>query len=141
MVNGKAWVAQTDCKFLCDSRLSITYDPISGGYIGITALLENSSNAQDEHIELTFDSANHKNTFIFNPGSNLIGGAYLNRKDFTNCRKLDNSDLATSSTGTITITNFNLQTGIVSGNFEFSLIKSGCTPISVTNGRFDGRLF
>ncbi len=141
LVNGKAWVAQTDCKFLCDARVSISYDPISGGYIGITSLLENSSKDEDQHMELTFDSANYKSNFIFNSTSHLIGGAYSNRKDFTNCRRLDNSDIGTSSTGIINVSNFNLQTGIVAGSFEFSLTKPGCTSILVTNGRFDCKLF
>ena len=42
--------------------------------------------------------------------------------------------------GKLDITRLDLQAGIISGTFEFTLAKSGCDTIKVTQGRFDKRL-
>ncbi|MDQ2770914.1 MAG: DUF6252 family protein [Bacteroidota bacterium] len=42
--------------------------------------------------------------------------------------------------GTLTITRLDLQAGIISGTFEFTLAKPGCDTIKITQGRFDKRL-
>jgi hypothetical protein len=45
-----------------------------------------------------------------------------------------------SLSGSLEVTKLDLQNGIVSGKFSFTLAKSGCETIHVTDGRFDGRL-
>ncbi|MDO7874293.1 hypothetical protein Q5H93_06075 [Hymenobacter sp. ASUV-10] len=42
--------------------------------------------------------------------------------------------------GQLTITRLDMQAGIVSGTFWFTLYKPGCDSIRVTNGRFDKKL-
>ena len=42
--------------------------------------------------------------------------------------------------GTVTVTRLDLQAGIISGTFEFTLAKPGFDTVRVTNGRFDKRL-
>jgi len=42
--------------------------------------------------------------------------------------------------GTLTITRLDLQVGVISGTFDFTLYKPGCDTIKVTQGRFDKRL-
>ena len=42
--------------------------------------------------------------------------------------------------GTLTITRLDLQAGIISGTFAFTLYKPGCDSVRVTQGRFDKRL-
>lgn len=40
----------------------------------------------------------------------------------------------------MSITRFDLSMGIISGTFEFTLSKTGCETISITDGRFDAKL-
>lgn len=42
--------------------------------------------------------------------------------------------------GVLNITRFDLQTGIISGTFEFTLARPGCDTIKATMGRFDMKL-
>ena len=42
--------------------------------------------------------------------------------------------------GTLIITRLDLQAGVVSGTFAFTLYKPGCDSIRVTQGRFDKKL-
>src|SRR5690606_37373147 len=41
----------------------------------------------------------------------------------------------------VEITKLDLQNGIISGKFEFTLIAPGCDTIRVTGGRFDSKLY
>jgi hypothetical protein len=42
--------------------------------------------------------------------------------------------------GTLTITRFDLQKGVISGTFAFTLYKPGCDSLRVTQGHFDKKL-
>ena len=42
--------------------------------------------------------------------------------------------------GTLIITRLDLQAGIISGTFDFTLAKPGCDTLKVTQGRFDKKL-
>jgi len=42
--------------------------------------------------------------------------------------------------GTLVITRYDLQAGIVSGTFEFTMVHAGCDTVRVTHGRFDYKL-
>lgn len=42
--------------------------------------------------------------------------------------------------GTLIITRLDLQAGIISGTFSFTLAKPGCDTVRVTQGRFDKKL-
>ena len=53
---------------------------------------------------------------------------------------LNSDDPGTYHKGMLTITRLDLQAGIVSGTFTFTLAKPGCDTIRVTQGRFDRKL-
>ena len=53
---------------------------------------------------------------------------------------LSSDDANTYHKGTLTITRLDLQAGIISGTFAFTLAKPGCDTVRVTQGRFDKRL-
>ena len=42
--------------------------------------------------------------------------------------------------GTLIVTRLDLQAGVVSGTFDFTLAKPGCDTVRVTQGRFDRKL-
>ncbi len=51
-----------------------------------------------------------------------------------------NLDATVIHNGRVVISMYDLQAGIVSGAFEFTLAKPGCESIFITNGRFDKKL-
>ena len=53
---------------------------------------------------------------------------------------MSSDEAGTYHKGTVTITKLDLQAGIVSGTFEFTLAKPGCDTVRITNGRFDKKL-
>ena len=139
LVNGKAWVAQTDCKFLCDAPFKMYYDASGGGGLSLIASIELGANNKNQQVILSFDSTNFKMNFIY--GSNInMKFAY---QDFINqspCSFLRSIDIGVQAIGKIILNRYDLTAGIVSGTFEFTLSKNGCETISVTEGRFDKKL-
>ena len=81
---------------------------------------------------------------------NLQGIKSYDLRNITECRvgwydrltKCDfNSDEpGTYCKGTLTFTRLDLQAGIISGTFAFTLAKPGCDTVRVTQGRFDKKL-
>ncbi len=139
LVNGKAWVAQTDCKFLCNSPFKVFYDGSLGGNLSIFAKIELGTNNVNQQIAISFDSTNYKT--IYNYGNNAnIKFAF---QDFLNqslCSDVRSTDTNVLVNGKIILTRYDLPNGIFSGTFEFTLTKPSCETISVTDGRFDKKL-
>ncbi len=137
LVNGKAWVAQrNDCNFFCDASFKVIYDGGNGGNLGITGLFINLQEGINQGILLGFDSTNFKSQFIYNQNhASAIGFTFIDNSQYTR-----SWDSLVSCTGSINLTAYNLQTGIVSGTFEFTLVKPNSEAIIVTNGRFDKKL-
>jgi hypothetical protein len=137
LVNGKAWVAQrNDCSVFCDASFKILYDGINGGNLSIKALLIDQSSGINQGISLGFDSTNFKTKFIYNQStSQSIGFTFINNYVYTR-----SWDSLVTCTGLINLTKYDLQNGIVSGTFEFSLAKPNSETILVTDGRFDKKL-
>ena len=137
LVNGKAWVAQTDCKFLCDAPLKLYYDANGGGNVFVSALSESIK----ERMSFAIDSTNTKVDFDYAIlGSSHMGFTYSDEKLTSNCRFLFSTDSTTSTSGNVTLTRYDLQNGIISGTFNFTLIKASFSTIRITDGRFDKKL-
>jgi hypothetical protein len=137
LVNGKAWVAQrNDCSIFCDASFKVLYDGGNGGNLGITALFIKVPEGINKGILIGFDSTNFKSKFIYNQSTSLsIGFTFINNSQYTR-----SWDSLVTCTGSINLTNYNLQNGIVSGTFEFTLSKPNAETIIVTDGRFDKKL-
>ena len=138
LLNGKAWVAHTDCKYLCDPAFKIYYDNFQGGYLALSAKFQNSKENLDQEIDIVFDSTNYKNQFFFVKNSNHLNIRLLNYNGVTYNTVIDST---VNGNCQVQVSRYDLQSGIISGTFEFSLTKPSCVPISVTNGRFDYKLF
>ena len=140
LVNGKAWVAQTDCYFICDPSFKIYYDGEYGGNILITGILVDTKASINQNIVIGIDSTNFKTEFDYSKKPNKIGFIYMDNNLQNECYQISSEDSNTITTGSIFLTKYDLQSGIISGTFEFTLTKSGCDTIKVTNGRFDKKL-
>ena len=136
LVNSKAWIKQTDCKFLCDPAFKIVYDAGYGGNLAIEANYLNSSQNIDQGIVIGIDSTNFKSQFLYDQSTaSTIGFTFIDHNYF-----IRSWDTLVQTTGNIILTKYNLTTEIISGNFEFTL-TNGSEFIKVTNGRFDYKLF
>ena len=137
LVNGKAWVAQrNDCSIFCPLSLKVMYDGNNGGNLSITGFNININEGIDQGIIIGLDSTDFKSNFIFNASTaNNIGFTYINNSIYT--RSWDSLIVCT---GSVKLTSYNFQTGIISGTFDFSLTKPNSPTIIVTNGRFDKKL-
>lgn len=133
LVNGQAWTPSGNDG---TSNYSVYYD---AGYRHGTLNISTYRYANDaanskQLITLYSDSLRSRGTYALTQdghqealfkdratGCEFFGGAYYRR-------------------GSLTITRLDLQTGIISGTFEFTLYKPGCDSVRVTQGRFDKRL-
>lgn len=133
-VNGEVWVPKGR-PHMFQSSLSVIYDPgYAGGILNISAfrdLGEGSSN--NEEIKIYMSHLNKEGVYSLNNPD--IGTALFYSPDCNYLRKED-----VNQEGTLEITRLDMQEGIVSGTFEFTLAKEGCDTIRVTDGRFDYQL-
>jgi hypothetical protein len=142
LVNGKAWVAQrNDCSIFCSPSLKILYDAAYGGTISITALKIDISNNIDEQFNIFFDSSNFKTIHPITLFNTLTTASFRNYATTNSCSNyLRYLDSTVNYSGKVILTKYDLQNGIFSGIFDFTLSKPGCEIISVTEGRFDKKL-
>lgn len=138
LVNGKSWMPDNGCDWLCPKDLKFYYDFDNGGTFDVVAEL--SAGNRNEVIVLGFYPCNKTGVKKFFTGDVTAAVTYLDRNE-TECRRdYSSKDSNTSISGTINITRFDLEKGIISGIFEFTLNKPGCETLNITNGRFDGKL-
>ena len=141
LVNGKAWVAQNkDCFPYCDPSFKLYYESDRGGYISLDAVYKNSEKKIDQYIGIGMDSARSKRLFEYSNFKEHLGFIYSNEQNLGQCKIIKSLDNGISTNGSIILTKFDLQSGIISGTFEFTLFKPGCDTIKVTDGRFDKKL-
>ena len=137
LVNGKAWVAQrNDCSIFCEASFKVLYNGANGGNLGITAININIAEGINQGILIGFDSTNFKSNFIYSQVTSLsMGFTFINNSEY-----IRSWNPLVTCTGLINLTTYNLQSGIISGTFEFTLSKPNTQPIVVTEGRFDKKL-
>ena len=134
LVNGKAWTVQNkDCSIICDDPFKVFYDGANGGNLTIIGKNIDGAKPINQSIIIGLDSTNYKNTFILNTNNALhLGFTFVNNNLF-----IRSWDSLVMANGNVMLTKYDLANGIISGNFEFSLIKPNNETINITNGRFD----
>ena len=135
LVNGKVFVPQSNCFFLCSPPLEFYFDNSNGGQFGVKAENENLK----ETITFGLDTCNIAKRYSY-----YINPNYPVRFSFTPsngiCDLSTRLDTQVIANGFVDITRFDLLNGVISGTFEFTLSKSGCETKNITNGRFDAKL-
>lgn len=134
LLNGQPWTPQGNSG---TSNYSVVYCcAADGGVFDIKVYRINSATQDYQNLYLfcrpidkigSYDFADSSKTDVY----------FSDRK--TGC-DVSSRDAGTYRKGTLTITRFDLQAGIISGTFEFTLAKPGCDTIKVTQGRFDKQL-
>jgi hypothetical protein len=126
LLNGEVWLPKGG---LLTPILDLSYDPsYLNGSFGIFA---NRYITSVDKMELTIGAT----------GINKIGSYELSTsskniiyRDYnSNCYYYENTNIS----GTLTISKLDLTKKIISGTFNFILVKDGCKTITATEGRFD----
>ena len=133
LVNSQPWTPQGNAG---TSNYSLYYDrSYRGGNFGVNTYRLSGGFAQyiifggDSIAAIGAYSLSHAPRTVF----------FLDNRKPTACQDYS-GQAGQYSRGTLVITRLDLQAGIVSGTFAFTLYKPGCDSIRVTQGRFDKKL-
>ena len=132
MLNSQPWTPQG---FNGTANLSIDFDPgFNNGVVGIAAYRITTSNNREYFGLGIKDSLNFLTPpFTINLSNQSL---YKLRFENNNC-SLFSSDSDTQANGQLTITKLDRTNRIISGTFNATLSKAGCSTIQITDGRFD----
>ena len=134
LVNGQPWTPQGNDG---TSNYSVSYDRnYRDGTLSVSAYRIAGGGSSNQTVGVNSDSL--RNTGVFRMKTRgRTGAAFIDHS--TSCRYYS-QDANTYCRGQLTITRLDLQAGIVSGTFAFTLYKPGCDSVRVTDGRFDRKL-
>jgi len=121
------------------ANYAVLYDP---GFQGGSLQVRTYRYLEQNKIQyLVIGGININRTATFLIGRSNDAGAFFT-DDYRNapCNDYDSSRSGTFSKGDLTITRLDLQAGILSGTFNFTLAQPGCDTVKVTQGRFDKKL-
>ena len=134
LVNGQPWTPQGNDG---SSNYTVSYDrTYHDGTLGVAAYRIWNNSQRIQTIGVNSDSIKNVGRYRFKT-LGRHGAAFGDHQ--TGCRYYS-QDSATSCRGYLTISRLDLQAGVVSGTFEFTLAKPGCDTVRVTQGRFDRKL-
>ena len=132
LVNGKIWLPRGDDGTY---TLDLSYDPtFNDGTFDLRAK-RYVSDSQLQYIIIFSDSLSAIGDFPIKEKTHQV----VTFSDGDSCY-YSTDEQETFCTGTLSITRFDLANGIISGEFNFSIVTSGCTKIEVSKGRFDMRI-
>ncbi|MFN4008293.1 MAG: hypothetical protein ACK4HE_12375 [Chitinophagaceae bacterium] len=132
LLNGQPW---TPKGFNGTANLSIDFDPgLRNGIFSISAYRIISNNDRSYFGIGVNDSINTLTPpKTYSLGNNSLYGIYFSDNNCT----FDYFDNTITRTGMLTITKLDRTNRIISGTFNATVSKNGCTIISITEGRFD----
>jgi hypothetical protein len=137
LVNGKAWIPDNDCTLLCPPDLKFYYDNSNGGEFSVLAILK--VNGRDERVAFGFYPCNQSGTKTLISHDTSSIASFINYATIP-WSTISSKDADVTVNGLIVIDRFDFSQAIISGRFEFTLIKLGYETIQITNGRFDAKL-
>jgi hypothetical protein len=131
LVNGKVWVPKGSSG--SSANMSWYYDPgLNGGTFNLIGR-RYAGDSSSSIFVVAMNRFNKVGQFNLNIDSTKI--AEFNYFDLTCSYRW--KDTLINHNSNINILKFDTQSRIIAGTFEFSLFKSGCDTIRITQGRFD----
>jgi hypothetical protein len=135
LVNGKA--VTPNCNLPnCPPPLVGDYDNNPNGYFGIVC----NYNSGDNAVIIGLDSIlTYRSYEIRDSINKKVRVSIFNKSIADSCRFVGLGPIGkfTSVTGNVTLTRVDVQNGIFSGTFNFTIKTQNCGNYEVTNGRFD----
>ena len=134
LVNGQVWIPKG---YNGSSNYTVYYDPsYRNGTLNVSTYSYKAGDGSSRQDIIIFsDSIRNTGTFPLTIPDHQEALFYGNTAQ---CEFYQNG--AQYRRGTLTITRLDLQAGVVSGTFSFTLHKPGCDSVRVTQGRFDKKL-
>jgi len=134
LVNGKVWLPKGNDG---TSNLNLSYDPpYMGGVFNLQTYRYYGVGSNDrQNITIYLDSLSKVGQYNFYFSHNRAAIF----SDWNKCSYPNDSSVIYKA-GRINVTKLDLQGAILSGTFDFTLAKSNCDTIKVTEGRFDIKL-
>ena len=134
LVNGQVW---TPKGYNGTSNYSVSYDAAYKNGTLSVGCYRYIGNGPDDYQIIGFysDSLRGKGNFPLT----ILGHQEATFVDHTTGCELRGNSIHYRR-GTLTISRLDLQAGVISGTFAFTLYKPGCDSIRVTQGRFDKKL-
>ena len=142
LLNGQAWTPKGN-----DGRENyrVSYDPgYHGGNLAIRVYRYPDNTPKFQSFLIGGDSINKLESYALItsktfPSPGLRNVYFSDGTKPSPCDSYYNNP-GTTTKGILTITRLDLQAGIVSGTFAFTLYQPGCDSVRVTQGRFDKKL-
>lgn len=138
LLNGQAWIPNGNSGV---PNFNLTYDPgYRGGALQVR-VYRYVGDKKDVLQGMVFGASHvtQEGTYDFVlKGDN--GANYIDNSTSSDCNYYGEPPALTYRTGKLTVTRLDLQKGIVSGTFAFTLYQPGCDTVRVTQGHFDKRL-
>lgn len=139
LVDGKAWLPNGTKPQTGGSNIQVYVDPtFQGGRFSITG---HQYNIPGSDISIGSTNCTSAGLFNLSNGAN-VAGYYKTILGAMPCQ-ISSTDPGTFKTGFLSITKYDLNTGIFSGTFEFKLYNSQSLcgdTVRITNGRFDVKI-
>ncbi|SIR50436.1 DUF6252 family protein [Pontibacter lucknowensis] len=133
MVNDKVWLPKGRPSTF-QPNLQLIYDPgYENGSFDIRAFRVDQNTSTYELMNINITQVNKAG--IYDLGNRQLGRVYYEASE---CVYEGNEG---EVKGTLEITKLDLQNDIIAGKFEFTIKSSDCKTISVTEGRFDKKIF
>ncbi|RYU81813.1 DUF6252 family protein [Hymenobacter persicinus] len=123
------------------SNYAVLYDPgFQGGSLQVqTYRYPKQGVSKTQEVALGGIHINHIGDYQIGLTED-VGASFIDDYRNTPCNEYRSDRNNTYAKGTLTITKLDLNAGIISGTFGFTLAQPGCDTIKVTQGRFDKKL-
>ena len=135
LVNGQAY---TPSGYNGTPNYAVVYDPgFQGGTLDVRSY-RYPAPGKSQYLVVGGVNISRTGTYPFSPAQ--AGAFFTDEFRSSPCDDYHSNRAGTTSTGSITLTRLDLQAGVISGTFAFTLAQPGCDTIKVTQGRFDKKL-
>ena len=101
------------------------YDGAHGGVLSIDVIRLNSEKGVSDDMIISFDSTDYHMIHTYTEATHM--NLYNKTNRYTgDCAIIISNQAGVSASGTVTLTRYDLNAGIVSGTFSFVITKPGC---------------
>ncbi|RYU81816.1 hypothetical protein [Hymenobacter persicinus] len=136
LVNGQLY---TPKGYAGVSNFAVLYEPGPTG-ANLNILTYRITSTGRQYLVVACGPITQPRTFSLSIPVTEGAASYVDTSRPQPCDSYDGNQAPSYRRGTLTITKLDVNAGIISGTFEFTLAQPGCDTIKVTQGRFDKKL-
>ena len=137
LVNGQPYTPQG--RIGLGSNFAVSYDPGFNGGELLIGTYRVMGTPQRQYLVVRGNHITQAGTYALGP-VNPANAFFTDNAQPVPCNDFDSQAAGSFSKGTLTITRFDLNAGVIAGTFDFKFAKAGCDTLRLTQGRFDARI-